>query len=206
MGLGTRLPPHDHHPLAPVVCSWDPLGPAVPPCDPHPPAPAMHPRQPHHSAPAIPTPPSHPTPQVRAPFHQLHPFNLGMGQSGRKLRPASKAPLPSSAINKAKPIPPKTVIQSNPSLMCPSKVPTLTLKLAKESFFGEEVMARCTVAGSRELPALPATELNHLKSMLLTLLPQYWRSPHEFEPVWNLCTSSIGQGCNRLRRNGKTFL
>ena len=64
--------------------------------------------------------------------------------------------------------------------MCPSKVPILALKLAKES---KEMMARCTAAGSRELPPLPTTELHHLKHMLLTLFPQYWRSSHKFEPV-----------------------
>ena len=129
-----------------------------------------------------------------------------MRQSGRKPRSTAKAPLPSSAINKKRLIPPKTVIQSNPNLMCPSKAPTLALKLARESFFDEEMMARCTVAGSQELPALPTTELQHLKHMLHTLFPQYCRSPHEFEPVWNLCINSIGQSYNRLRQSGKTSM
>ena len=165
--------------------------------------PRMHTRDPNPPAP-IHTPPSHPPQQVRAPFRQLYPFNLSVEQNGRKPRASTKAPLPSSVINKTKLVTPNSIIQSNPSLMCPSKVPTLALKLAKESFFGDEVMARCTVAGSRDLPALPTNELHHLKHILLNLFPQYWRSPHEFEPVWNSCTNSIGQCCKRLRRNGKT--
>ena len=147
------------------------------------------------------TPPSHPPhgPHVRAPFRQLYPLNV------EQSKPA-QASLPSSAINKKKLLPPKTVIRNNPSLMCPSKVPTLALKLAKESFFGEEVMGRCTFAGSRDLPALPSAEKQHLKHLLLSLFPQYWRTPHEFEPVWTACINSIGQGCNHIRRSGKVSI
>ena len=137
------------------------------------------------------TPPSHPPPEpyVRAPFWQLYPFNM-------ENKPAH-ASLPCSAINK-KLLPPKTVIQNNPSVMCPSKVPTLALKLAKESFLGE-VMARCTFAGSRDLQDLPTSEKQHLKHLLLSLFPQYWRTPHEFEPVWTACINSIRQGFSHIR-------
>jgi hypothetical protein len=72
-----------------------------------------------------------------------------VGQNGRKSRSIASAALPSSAINKKKLVPPETVIENNRNLMCPSKVPILALKLEKESFFGQELMARCTVAGSR---------------------------------------------------------
>lgn len=211
--------PRDPHPLPHPPAPRDPNPPPHPqaPCDPHPPphspphppAVAMHLQNPYHPTTAKAavnlsphTPPSHPppAPHIRTPFRELYPFNVTVGQSGRK---PAQASLPSSAINKKKLLPPKTVIQNNQSLMCPSKVPTLALKLAKESFFGEDVMARCTFAGTRELPALPTTEKNHLKHLLLSLFPQYWRSPHEFEPVWNACINSIGQGCNRLRRSGK---
>ena len=80
---------------------------------------------------------------------------------------------------------------------------TLALKLARESFFGKDVMVRCTVVGDRELPALPQHELDLLKGQILTLFPAYWNSPYEFEPVWSKCTASIGQGCKRLRTNSK---
>ena len=59
------------------------------------------------------------------------------------------------------------------------------MKLAKDCFFGEEVMVKCTVAGSRELPALLSEELRRLKHALLMLFPQFWRSPHEFNPCGN---------------------
>ena len=72
------------------------------------------------------------------------------------------------------------------------------MKLAKEAYFGEAVMAQCTVTGELDLPGLPVEELRHLKYKLHTLFPQYWKSPHEFEPQWRTATESIGQACKRL--------
>ena len=95
------------------------------------------------------------------------------------------------------------VIDRNPKLLSESKVSTLALKLARESFFGEAVMLKCTVAGDRELPGLPEHEVQLLKNQILTLFPGYWNSPVEFEPLWIKCTKSIGQGCKRPRRDAK---
>lgn len=169
-------------------------------------SPAQSPTHPHH----LPAP-SHPPPQIsnvhqsaqRIPFQQIYPFNIGQGvqRSGTKL---TKGALASSVIKKTKLAEPKRVIEYHPKLMCPSKVPTLAVKLAKESFFGEDVMAMCTVSGNRELPALPTKELQQLKHTLFMLFPQYWRSPHEFEPVWKSCTDSVGQACKRARGHSKT--
>ena len=64
-------------------------------------------------------------------------------------------------------------------------------------------MARCTFAGTCDLPALPTAQKNQLKNLLFSFFPQYWRSPQEFEPVWNGCINLIGQGCERLRTSGK---
>ena len=100
-------------------------------------------------------------------------------------------------------MPAKEIIDRNPKLVCESKVSTLALKLARESFFGEDVMVQCTVAGDRELPALPGHELELLKNQVLTLFPAYWNSLHEFEPVWTKCTAAIGQACKRLCTNTK---
>ena len=60
----------------------------------------------------------------------------------------------------------------------------LGVKLAKEAFFGEDVLARCTVSGYRDLPALPLLELNGLKQALFNQFPNYWHTPEEFERVW----------------------
>lgn len=47
-----------------------------------------------------------------------------------------------------------------------SKLYTLSVKLAKENFFGKDIMKRSTVKGTRELPALPPIQLMVLKSFL----------------------------------------
>ena len=107
--------------------------------------------------------------------------------------------LPSSAIDRTKLVPAKVVVDRNQKLMCESKVPKLALKLARESFFGEKVMIQCTFGGERELPGLTLRETQLLKNQILTMFPLYWNSPAEFEPLWTMCTESIGQGCKRLR-------
>ena len=57
--------------------------------------------------------------------------------------------------------------------MCASKIGTLSVKLAKDAFFGEEIMSQCIVAGTRDLPGLPSAELSDLKQILFLLYPQY---------------------------------
>ena len=49
---------------------------------------------------------------------------------------------------------------------------TIAQLLARESFFGEDVMAQCTPQGSRFQPALPCKELLELKKVLVTKLPE----------------------------------
>ena len=38
-------------------------------------------------------------------------------------------------------------------------------------------MKQCTVSGCREEPGLPLQELNDLKALMFSLLPQYWTGP-----------------------------
>ena len=54
-----------------------------------------------------------------------------------------------------------------------SKASTLAVKLAKEAFFGDNVLVRCTVAGSREFPGLPHKEMQELKGVMLRQFPQF---------------------------------
>ena len=44
----------------------------------------------------------------------------------------------------------------------------------------------------------PTAELQQLKTTLFMQFPQYWKAPHEFEPVWKTATEAIGQACKRL--------
>ena len=119
--------------------------------------PAIHPpHPPHHQPPAVHPPPPHirdedTSASPHTPFRQLYPFNNGAEHSMQRPHMSTKktqAAPPSSTINKTKVVDPQKVIESHSSLICPSKISTLAMKLAKESFLGEEVMARCTVAGS----------------------------------------------------------
>lgn len=113
--------------------------------------------------------------------------------------------LPSSAINKGTLHQATTVFHKYPGLICESKIGTLATKLAREAFFGEDVLVKCTVAGERDWPGLPSEELRQLKHALYMQFPQYWQSPQEFEPLWKKCTESIGQTCKRLRKNTNSY-
>lgn len=76
----------------------------------------------------------------------------------------------------------------------------LAVKLARDCFFGNNVLQRCTVMGCRDYPALPFQELNELKQVIFSIFPKYWHNPVEFESqIWNTCVNSIGQLCKRLR-------
>ena len=83
----------------------------------------------------------------------------------------------------------------------PPKAGILATKIAHEAFFGEEVLAQCTVSGFRQLPALPLKELNQLKQTMFTQLPEFWGNPIEFESVWALCSDAINQACKYARVN-----
>ncbi len=67
--------------------------------------------------------------------------------------------MPSSDIKKDKLQPKEVTLSQNKKLHCESKAPTLALRLAKLSYFGEDVMARCTPNGCRDQPALSRKEL-----------------------------------------------
>ena len=55
--------------------------------------------------------------------------------------------LPSSVINKQKLKSASEVIVRYPKLLSPSSIGTLAAKLAREAYFGEDVLAKCTVSG-----------------------------------------------------------
>jgi hypothetical protein len=96
-----------------------------------------------------------------------------------------------------------TVFRKYPGLIYESKVGTLATKLAKEAFFGDDVLVQCTIAGERDYPGLPEEELMQLKHAVFMQFPRFWNSPQEFEPLWKKCQASIGQACKRLRTNAR---
>ena len=84
-----------------------------------------------------------------------------------------------------------------------SKASVLAMKLARESFFGESILCRCTVMGIGKYPTLPTDELNELKQTLFSQFPKYWSSPVEFESLWRECAEAIGKGL-RLQAQKKS--
>ena len=107
--------------------------------------------------------------------------------------------LSSSAIKKAKLIPAAHCLQRYSKLQTESKVTVLAVKLARESFFGEDIMVQCTTMGHGRFPALPSAELNELKQTIFSLFPKFWSSPAIYEGLWRNCAEAIGQACKRMR-------
>lgn len=55
------------------------------------------------------------------------------------------------------------VVAKFPKLHSKGKAPTLAIKLAYQSFFGDTVVVQCTPGGGKSLPVLLTAELNLLK-------------------------------------------
>ncbi|XP_064393574.1 uncharacterized protein LOC135341036 isoform X2 [Halichondria panicea] len=117
---------------------------------------------------------------------------------------AMDSALPSSEIKKDRLQSKKDTLAQNKKFHYESKAPTLALRLAKLTYFGEDVMARCTPNGCRDRPALPRQELYELKSEIFRLFPIYWCNPVGFEALWGNCLTAIEQGCKRMRRSALT--
>ena len=102
-------------------------------------------------------------------------------------------------------LPPQNVVRKHCKLNHVSKMPTLAVKLARESFFGDDIMMECTVQGYREQPPLPTESLRELKSFLEHIFHNRCTLA-EFEGNWKQCIKSIGQACKTLRLNAKKKL
>ena len=139
--------------------------------------------------------------QLNTPVTSGATINQGTTAPQNKKTAANK--LPSSTINKGQLLQATSVIQKYPGLVYESKIGTLATKLAKEAFFGDNVLVQCTVSGGRDYPGLPADELMQLKHALYMQFPDDWNSPQEFEPLWTKCKAAIGQAYKRLRAHAK---
>ena len=109
----------------------------------------------------------------------------------------SNRPLPSTEIERSNLISVDYVLRRSKGKS--SKPGTLTQMLARDSFFGESLMARCTPRGTKDLPALPKKEMCELKKTVFQAFPNY--SAEAFETEWkSKCWPAIEQACGRLRR------
>lgn len=117
-----------------------------------------------------------------------------------KTKKGQQVSLSSMEINKENLCSHDIVIKKNIHLHKEAHVEKLAVKLAKECFFGEDILKKCTVMGCRNIPALPLKELNDLKQVIFKLFPSFWQNPAGFETeIWSQCVNSIGQLCKRLR-------
>ena len=98
---------------------------------------------------------------------------------------------------------PEYVLRKYCKLRGKAKAGQLVVKLAKEAFFGTDVMVQCTVSGKRQLPGLPLSELNSLKQTLFQQFPEFWGNIAEFEEVWAVGVDALNQSCKHLRTKNK---
>ena len=72
-------------------------------------------------------------------------------------------------IDRSSLISPQAVVDKYPKMLKESKIPTLSIRLAQEAFFGKEVMSYCTFRGIGSYHALPEAEVMKLKEFLRKL-------------------------------------
>ena len=121
------------------------------------------------------------------------------------IKPSKKVYLSSSYIQRNQLSNPDSIIEKYRVYRVVSRIPTLAQKLAQESYFGENVLKRCTVMGYRDKPALPWEELNNLKQKVFGLLPQYWNNPIDFERTWENVLFPLANCARGLERDKQGF-
>ena len=77
-------------------------------------------------------------------------------------------------------------------------VGTLSQVLAREAFFGKDVILQCTPKGKFSV-GLPRAELQLLKNTMFSMFPKYRTCPIHFEPIWKKCVTAIEMACRRER-------
>ena len=122
------------------------------------------------------------------------------GSGGVAFNTSTKENMALPPINHAALLSPKVVVEKYPKLLVCSKLPTLAVKLAKEAYFGPEVMNYCTFHGVGSHHALPPAEVKKMKEFLFKIsFPDVVTSRVEFEDTWTRCIESVGQKCKKLR-------
>ena len=94
------------------------------------------------------------------------------------------------------------VVQDHPELCSVANVGTLAVKLARHSFFGDEVLRASSLTGKNG-PPLNETELELLQNFIRnTVVPSMPLEDFK-KQVWPLCKSALSNCCKRLRANLK---
>ena len=123
-------------------------------------------------------------------------IEIPISNNARKFGMAS-----SSEINKRQLVDPDIIVAKYEKYHTESKVSILAQRLAQKSYFGDDLLGRCTVCGSEDYVALPIVELNQLKKRVFQIFPKYWLNPLKFEEIWTACSTSIGRRYKRMRKS-----
>ena len=91
------------------------------------------------------------------------------------------------------------VLDKYPKLLSLANIGRLSVRLATESYFGTELMKKCTVFGCNNKPSLPKEVVFEMKRKLLALHPQFRSTPLEFEVYWAKSIAAINHCCAGLR-------
>jgi hypothetical protein len=95
---------------------------------------------------------------------------------------------------------PELVIQYYPKLLNIEKISRLAVKLAREAYFGSELMRASTVYGCRNIPGLPKHKVDDLKKFLCLIFPDLRQNPTILEDKWKQCVHAINHACASLRK------
>jgi len=113
--------------------------------------------------------------------------------------------LPSSLILKHKLKSVEKVLSENQKYISLKDADTLCQDLAREAFFGKDVMEQCTPEGKYSV-GLPRAELMSLKATMFNLFPKYRTCPTQFKAIWKTCVKSIKNSCWHIRNQPKKKL
>ena len=114
------------------------------------------------------------------------------------------SPAPQEIVNPCPPIPqclrdPDKVAHMNPKLLALSSFSRLAVRLAREAYFGQTLMNKCTVHSYKDLPALPIDSLLQLKKKILSQQPQFLTTPVEFESYWKTAVDALNHAMAKQR-------
>ena len=107
--------------------------------------------------------------------------------------------LSSTAIRKESLCDANSVMAEHQHLAKEPTVTKLALKLAHKAYFGDDILARCTVMGEQHRPGLPQKELYAMKTLIFQQFPQFWNDRTKFDPIWNSCVDALNGACRRER-------
>jgi hypothetical protein len=96
---------------------------------------------------------------------------------------------------------PDDVLNKYPLVRGTKSMGQLAVLLAKESFFGREVMAGATVLGMKPgTQALPKEGIGEIKKIIFSLCSDLHNDRVAFEKsVWNKCKDAINHACYNVR-------